>query len=532
VKPVLFRYLCSMLLLGCTSFAFAQADQMLPPIGGPGGGQYIARCAIDEILNGVELRTGDDVDGIRAICATPVSPSAIGPRNRHSSTAGGPGGGVVSVVCPDSTPVIAGFLVGWEGVSTLIVNNIRLYCSTAVVNQPPAPYPTVSFDGPEARSNGSFRMPLQMQMQRCPDGLVPVGINGRSGKWVDSVGLICGVLPLAPPAPPKPAVPARPKVTANAGPPFKMLVEWTRPVPADFIEWYSIELWKDQRWVPVPGRIDPRQFRTIVQYPDLGDASQRQAFRVCAENSAHRACSPEAWYYAFSTGSAQLSDKVDRAIPVPPRPIEVKPNGTFAQARAAAAPAATAPATANYSRNGALAQAAGVAATPLPDLNALAARGAALALQDPLAAELRNRTPEGPVRRGFDVGFGIWEGNTVPGPAKQRVHDALSSAEQPGFDIAAAISLPRNKYAALAKVGAAIGNADPAVAGARNAENDVFYWLGFDIASGIFGDPKAGAQGNTATGPGSLGIRNELNASAQRGFNASTQLHLSRKYAP
>jgi hypothetical protein len=106
----------------------------------------------------------------------------------------------------------------------------------------------------------------------------------------------------------------------------------------------------------------------------------------------------------------------------------------------------------------------------------------------------------------------------------------LNPAERPGFDIAATFSLPRNKYAALAKVGAAIGNADPAVANARNAENDVFFWLGFDIASGIFGDPAMGSLGNTATGPGSLGIRNELNASGQRGFNAATALHLGRRY--
>jgi hypothetical protein len=106
----------------------------------------------------------------------------------------------------------------------------------------------------------------------------------------------------------------------------------------------------------------------------------------------------------------------------------------------------------------------------------------------------------------------------------------LSAAEQPGFDLAAAFSLPRNKYTALASVGAAIGSADPELTRARNAENDVFFWLGFDIASGIFGNPAAGAKGNTATGPGSLGIRNELNAAGQRGFNASTALHLGRKY--
>lgn len=176
--------------------------------------------------------------------------------------------------------------------------------------------------------------------------------------------------------------------------------------------------------------------------------------------------------------------------------------------------------------------AAGAAAPAITaaDLDRLRASGEALANADPLARELRNRTPDGPQRRGFDVGLGAWAGNTAPGPGKQRMHDALSAAEQPGFDLAAAFALPRNKHAALARVGAAIGDADPVVARARNAENDVYYWLGFDIASGIFGDPAAGALGNTATGPGSLGIRGELNGPGRRGFDAATALHLARRY--
>jgi hypothetical protein len=510
--------------------ALAAPDQMMPPSGGGGGGQYAARCEIDEILNGFELRVGDDVDGIRAICARALTPTSIAPRRLHASSTGGAGGRVVQVVCPDNTPAIASMSVGAEGQQTVIVNSIRLYCGIAAVNQLPEPYPTFAFDGPKIKVDPGFGTTVVMKQwfetQRCPAGLVPVGINGRSGKWLDAIGFICGALQLEPPTLPKVAAPARPKVTPLAGPPFKIQVEWMRPVPADFIEWYSIEQWKNQRWVTVPSRIDPRQFRSFVEYPDVGDASQHQAFRVCAENSAHRACSPEAWYHSFSTGSAQMPRDGDRPGLVPPRLIEVKPNGALTQARAATAPAtitsATAAlATANYNQ---------AAPVGLPDLNALAVRGAALAAQDPLAAELRKRTADGALRRGFDVGFGIWEGNAAPGPGKQRIHDALNAAEQPGFDIAAAYSLPRNKYAKLAIVGAAIGNADPAVGSARNAENDVFYWLGFDIASGIFGDPAAGSLGNTATGPVSLGIRNELNAPGQRGFNAATALHLSRHY--
>ncbi|HEU4779346.1 MAG TPA: trypsin-like serine protease [Steroidobacteraceae bacterium] len=171
-----------------------------------------------------------------------------------------------------------------------------------------------------------------------------------------------------------------------------------------------------------------------------------------------------------------------------------------------------------------------VAAITQADLDSLAARGAGIAAQDPLSVELRERAAEGAAKRGFDIGMAATEGQTQDGPGKKRVRDALSPAEQEGFDVALSFSLQRNANAARAAVGAAIARSDNEVAEARAREPDVFYWLGFDIASGIFGDPAAGAQGNTQTGPGSLGIRNALSPAAQRGFNASVALHLGRKY--
>lgn len=428
---------CLLLSMLClASPAFAQVDQRLPPIGGEGGGQYNARCAIDEILNGFELRTGDDVDAIRPICAVAHSPTVIGPRNAYPGSFGGTGGGVVRVVCPDNTPAIAGLLVGWEGVDTFIVNNVRLYCSTAATHQLPGPYPTVAYDGPEVKVTGKFAMALRFEMQSCPDGLIPVGIHGRSGIWLDSVGLICGALRLD-----------APRFTT---PPVKSIGRTASPST-------------------------PRPARTICE----------AAYDSRARNSP-------------AAPNLEAQCRAAGGKPVPPAP-----------------PAPPAPAP---------------AAITTADLEGVMARGAALASADPLAAELRRRTPAGAVRRGFDIGMGIWAGNTAPGPGKQRFHDALSPIEQPGFDIAAAFALPRNKHAVFANVGAAIANADPVVARARAAENDVFYWLGFDIASGIFGDPARGAQGNTAVGPGSLGIRDELIAPAQRGFNAATALHLSSRY--
>lgn len=158
-------------------------------------------------------------------------------------------------------------------------------------------------------------------------------------------------------------------------------------------------------------------------------------------------------------------------------------------------------------------------------------KGEALANQDPLAIELRNQQPDDAARQGFDIGMAVTEKHTALGPGKEQTCVALhTTAEQAGCRIAVLFSVDRNRNAQLAATGASIAQADQSVAAARNAEMDVFYRLGFDIATGIFGNPALGAKGNTATGPGSLAIRDALSAAGQRGFNAAVKLHLSRKY--
>jgi hypothetical protein len=512
-KPIhptlLFALLMAALTLYPASPAFAQVDQMLYPMGGTGGSQYVGRCATGDLLNGFELSTGNDVDAIRAICVTARTPDSIGPRQLHSNRFGGNGAGLVRIVCPDDAPAIVRLEVGYEGETTKVVNNLRLYCGAAAPNQQPADYPTVSFDAPgivvDNIGVGSGPLPLYLKHQVCPAGLIAVGIHGRSGIWLDAVGLICGAIRLDPPEPPplpKPMAPAKPKLTGIPGTPFRIRLELTRPPNENGIHWYSIHRWDGQRWMPLPRRLLPAEFGgrpnyelTLEPQPLLGPATQNQAFRLCTENSSHRSCSAEVWYYGVAQGTERLALEGNRASVAPIRQAAVPPP----------------------------------AAVNLPDLDALAAHGAEVAMKDPLSAELRTRTT-GDSLRGFDIGMAAAEGQTGHGAGKQRIHDALNAIEQLGFNLAVDFSLQRNRNRNLAAVGAIIANADAGVAEARIAEDDVFYWLGFDIASGIFGDPASGARGNTATGAGSLGIRNALNPAAQRGFNASVALHLSRSY--
>ena len=80
-------------------------------------------------------------------------------------------------------------------------------------------------------------------------------------------------------------------------------------------------------------------------------------------------------------------------------------------------------------------------------MDALAERGLNVARQDPLAMAIRALLPAGLTQRGFDLCMAVAEGQTAPGPGKQRFHDELpTSDEKRGFDIALPFILERNRH--------------------------------------------------------------------------------------
>jgi hypothetical protein len=415
--------LLAFLLIG--GLAQAQApDQILAPIGGPGGGQFIARCAPGDILGGVSMFTGDDVDGIHPICITVRAPTGGEPHG-YSRHFGAYDGRNVQLRCPPAAPAVTGLDVAFEGENTVIVNGVHLFCGLALPNQPLTNNPTLAFDGPVIGGDTA----VMHDRAVCPPGLMPVGITGRSGKWLDALSLICGMPPFVLP-PPRPMGP---------GEPIKSIGRLKTGAPT-------------------------------VKNPDV-----------------HSICDA-------------ARDSLGRNSPAAPNLV--------AQCRATGGNATAGPSN--------------------TDLENIRSRGEVLAAADPSAASLRSKMPDAD-RRGFDVGYGIWEGNTAPGPGKQRYHDALTGVEQRGFDIAAAYALPRNKYDELVKVGRALAAADPRLNNERSAGN-AFSWLGCDIAGGLFGDPARGGQGLEQLDAGAIAIRTSLNGEGRSGFNSCMALHLQERH--
>lgn len=183
----------------------ARADDLLPVIGGDGGGRFEAHCPPGQLLAGIDLHAGDDVDAVRPLCVTPLGPRDTTAPSAENNWYGGSGGGPASVVCNRYNPVVSGLFIGYEGRDTVIVNNIHLYCGDTGNTQPPSDAATANFDAPTIESGAPpfQRFVISEQaIQRCPPGQPAVGLHGRSGKWVDAIGLICGRAPTPAPTDP------------------------------------------------------------------------------------------------------------------------------------------------------------------------------------------------------------------------------------------------------------------------------------------------------------------------------------------
>ncbi len=482
--------------------AFAQSEEVLQPVGNSGGSPFYARCRAGDVLTGVELWTGDHVDAIKPICI----PADAGQFQEYPTRYGGDGGnGPQQFVCPNDSPVVIGMDIAVESA----VNNIHLYCGQAIAAPQRAAFPMAAYDGPASRGEEScswtgscFSGDPTTGMLRCEAGFIAVGIVGRSGKFLDALGMVCGGPP-PPPAPAQQTVKAQGRVKLGGAVP---------PGPARPICEIASEA-RARNSPAAPGLEAQCAAERALPPIDLAALHARGAEIAKIEPMAATLRSEQGEGPARRGFEIGLAAAEWNTLPGPGKDrIWTK----LSPSEQPAFDTAVAFSLALYKKK----------------LADLALRGKTIAGKDPLSAEFRGLQADVSARRGFEVGLAAAEGQTAPGPGKQKIGAALPPAEQGGYATAVTFSIERNNSPGRAATGAAIAKADPIVGVLRNSEPDALYRLGFDIATGIFGDPKRGAEGKTATGPGSLGLRDSLSPASQRGFNAAVALHLSRKYVP
>jgi hypothetical protein len=179
-------------VLACLLATNGVAAKEFPPVGGAGDATFRDLCPANTFLVGLIVRAGSWVDQMSILCARPDwEPRPLRPDERndpfaatpfsHGPVRGGEGGF-------DQAPgyCAPGQIINHMGFSLTSGNKQVLFfhfgCRSTTNNQ------TGTFDlGPKSPVFPSIN-------QDCPNGEAATGIQGRAGKHVNAVGLICGPL--------------------------------------------------------------------------------------------------------------------------------------------------------------------------------------------------------------------------------------------------------------------------------------------------------------------------------------------------
>lgn len=154
-------------------------------VGGRGGGPFTLACPSGMAMVGVRGRYGAWVDAIAPICAIWVAGGrTLGSIDEQPGTGGG-GGGPGWMRCEGRRGVAVGLLVWQAANEDRSVGRVLLECG--------------QYDDPRRRANnlpggalafgesiGGPRVEL-----RCGPDEVAVGLYGRSGAFIDRLGLLC-----------------------------------------------------------------------------------------------------------------------------------------------------------------------------------------------------------------------------------------------------------------------------------------------------------------------------------------------------
>jgi hypothetical protein len=189
--------------------ASAQSDGSAPPLGGPGGSPFVARCPQHQYLTGFEIRGGALVDAIRPICVVAYSATEPGPLQPYPAMFGGPGGSSRQLLCPPGLPIVKGMQIGWKLRNPAVIHSIGLSCGNAATGHEdaqfsPVPLEFISSDySPYVNPDNPSEASSIADCDGPQDDFrgAAVGVTGRSGEWLDALGVICEPLVVITPKP-------------------------------------------------------------------------------------------------------------------------------------------------------------------------------------------------------------------------------------------------------------------------------------------------------------------------------------------
>ena len=167
--------------------------------GGGGGGNFRDACGPGQFLTGLSVRSGSWLDSVVPFCATfNAKTGLLGAPGFPMNSHGGRGGGAGGPATCNNQQYVAGVMFGYtqQNGRPKYIASVQLDCVPIRAGDGKG-RPTIGAGGTQAHGGVS-----------CGDNQAATGMIGRTGAYVDALGLICGPRPVAagprPPPPPPP----------------------------------------------------------------------------------------------------------------------------------------------------------------------------------------------------------------------------------------------------------------------------------------------------------------------------------------
>ncbi len=182
LKPMLAIAAAVSMLLAAAS---ANAT-VLQSKGGMGGVPFATVCPHGQYVVGFAARAGAWVDGVAPVCAPYLPAPGIFSGGQPATFHGGAGGAAQTQLCSSGTVVVRLMLgIINDDLTEKYIDYITFEC--AGVEQQA---------GTETHCVATGEACLERdRIVACPNGEVATGINGRSGEFLDAIGLMCGPAP-------------------------------------------------------------------------------------------------------------------------------------------------------------------------------------------------------------------------------------------------------------------------------------------------------------------------------------------------
>lgn len=157
--------------------------QLLPVYGGSGGTAFSRDCGAGRVLTGLRYRSGLLLDAVGLLCRPVLSNGTLAPETTVGTLSGGGGGTPDTASCPTGQVMVGGniYFGSW-------VKGVELQCS----NWHAA---TRTWGGSITSlkvGNTTISYGEHNRSEYCESSAQPAhAIRGRSGGFVDALGLIC-----------------------------------------------------------------------------------------------------------------------------------------------------------------------------------------------------------------------------------------------------------------------------------------------------------------------------------------------------